>query len=346
MRRLMICLALTLMPFHALIGLAQTTNDQSAAYVQETPARQFPVHDDTKASTRYVAPSCQGLDAAVAGINPTNENYGGLLAEWRLAIVKETLENLFYWSTVILAGVAIFLTLYIAYLLKQRQHRVEMSADMMCQLYNQWAYASNRVRSTIQEHNDMVEKLDREFEVRHRSAASQLPVDLPTPPISAASGLASARQKADVQVHTILSGDLADPTTGAYSASSFPTKAFAQAYFTAKAVGQPLPEFDPVLHSDTAGSQMVANGEVPVVVPDGAATVALEKVHTVARAKLAEEPVPVGQEVAGEDETSETLRQKVKELELQLQASQDKATNLRTRLNAERERAARTGGNS
>ena len=59
-----------------------------------------------------------GIERALKGINPCNVPYGGLLAEWRIAVVQETIENVYFWALLVLCCSFVFSTAYNAWLLQ------------------------------------------------------------------------------------------------------------------------------------------------------------------------------------------------------------------------------------
>lgn len=71
------------------------------------------------------------IERGLKGINPRNVNYGGLLAEWRIAAVKETIENIYYWALIFLCGSLMLATSYIAWLLHQREDRLQIAGAIV-----------------------------------------------------------------------------------------------------------------------------------------------------------------------------------------------------------------------
>jgi hypothetical protein len=113
-----------------------------------------------------------GLDGVAKSINPNDVNYGGLLALWRLQLVHDTILKADYWGVVV-EGIAItFLLLYIFWMRNQRAERFRMTVDMVHQLLNSRAFARFHATRVIKIHNELVRKLNDEYESKLRSGGS------------------------------------------------------------------------------------------------------------------------------------------------------------------------------
>jgi hypothetical protein len=113
-----------------------------------------------------------GLDGAAKSINPHDVNYGGLLALWRLQLVHDTILKAEYWGVVV-EGIAItILLLYVFWMRNQRAERFRMTVDMVHQLLNSRAFARFHATRVINIHNELVRKLNDEYESKLRSGGS------------------------------------------------------------------------------------------------------------------------------------------------------------------------------
>jgi hypothetical protein len=135
--------------------------------------------------------SKSAIEKGASAINPNDVDYGGLLAEWRLAAVQETLENAYYWIILILGLAVSFLFFLLMIKEKEKQRRLAISADVVAQLFNAWQYANWTARTTIEKHNDWVTRLNDEYEATLRGtpepgapSVASLPPSPTKPPAS------------------------------------------------------------------------------------------------------------------------------------------------------------------
>jgi hypothetical protein len=87
-------------------------------------------------------------------------NYGGLLAEWRIAVVEKTIESLYFWTIVLLGGSVILMAAYISWLLHERDNRLHITGSIIAQLWNAHVFARSKALEAIAAHNKLVEKID------------------------------------------------------------------------------------------------------------------------------------------------------------------------------------------
>jgi hypothetical protein len=89
-------------------------------------------------------------------LNPDDVNYGGLLATWRIALIQQTIEGVYFWTIMVLCG-ALFLALaYITFLVKQRHERLIIAADVVSQISNAYLDARERVFGLTAQYNAIV----------------------------------------------------------------------------------------------------------------------------------------------------------------------------------------------
>ena len=103
-----------------------------------------------------------GIERALRGINPCNVPYGGLLAEWRIAVMRETIENIYYWSQIISWGSLMLACFYIAWLHHEREDRLQITSGIIAQLWNAHMFARDKALESIEAHNKLVEWIDAE----------------------------------------------------------------------------------------------------------------------------------------------------------------------------------------
>jgi hypothetical protein len=124
------------------------------------------------------------IERALKGVNPCNVNYGGLLAEWRIAEVQETIENVYFWALIVLCAGLILSTSYNAWLLHERENREQITGAIIAQLSNAHIYARSKALEAIEAHNKLVEWIDAEDAAGEEQSA--------TPVAASAFGMAAA----------------------------------------------------------------------------------------------------------------------------------------------------------
>lgn len=105
--------------------------------------------------------------------NPCNEDYGDQLAQWRRQVVDETVRNIIFWLAVGELILLAILTLYLMYLLRQREQRLWISADIACQLHNSWAVAHNKSKAVIAEHNSWMQQINDAYDASLRDGEEE-----------------------------------------------------------------------------------------------------------------------------------------------------------------------------
>ena len=86
------------------------------------------------------------IETTLAGINPQNRDYGAQVGEWRKEVLEDTLHQIYFWSLILLAmGLGISIAGN-GWLLRERERRLSISADVVTQLFN--AYVGDPTSST------------------------------------------------------------------------------------------------------------------------------------------------------------------------------------------------------
>src|SRR5215469_7887591 len=76
------------------------------------------------------------IESSLAGINPQNRDYGVQVGDWRKEVLEDTLHQIYFWSLILLAigfGISIAGN---GWLLRERERRLAISADVVTQLFN------------------------------------------------------------------------------------------------------------------------------------------------------------------------------------------------------------------
>ncbi len=148
MRRKMILGALLLAPVLA-FGQAGTTGVNT-----ERPRSSY----DPGASLNAKGQQQSGVAAALEKINPQDKDYGKVIDEGRIALFQQTVED-FYWRSCMVLTVLLMLAwLYIAWLWRERDMRLNVSADIVAQLFNSHVAARAKALETIDLHNKLARR--------------------------------------------------------------------------------------------------------------------------------------------------------------------------------------------
>jgi len=138
---------------------------QAAGVSQERPCDS---RDRQSEKHRTVVPTRSAIGQTASAVNPDDINYGGLLAEWRLAAVRETIEQIYFWTILVMGLALSALLLLLMHEDREKQRRLAITADVVAQLFNAWSYANYTARTAIAKHNEWVTRLDGEYEVTLR----------------------------------------------------------------------------------------------------------------------------------------------------------------------------------
>jgi len=98
------------------------------------------------------------IETTLAGINPQNRDYGAQVAEWRKEILEDTLHQIYFWSLILLAmGLGISIAGN-GWLLRERERRLSISADVVTQLFNAYVGSRAKALEVIAKHNTLVDR--------------------------------------------------------------------------------------------------------------------------------------------------------------------------------------------
>jgi hypothetical protein len=101
------------------------------------------------------------VETTLAGVNPQNKDYGTVVADWRKEVFETAVNRIYLWSIFILCLVLTVSLLGNGWLLRERQRRLAISANIVVQLFN--AYVGSRAKSleVIGKYNALVERYNR-----------------------------------------------------------------------------------------------------------------------------------------------------------------------------------------
>jgi len=98
------------------------------------------------------------VEKTLAGINPQNKDYGAVVGDWRNEVFENTLHQVYFWSLILLGmGFGISLTGN-GWLLRDRERRLTISADIVTQLFNAYIGSRAKALEVIARHNALVDR--------------------------------------------------------------------------------------------------------------------------------------------------------------------------------------------
>jgi hypothetical protein len=98
------------------------------------------------------------VETALAGVNPHNTDYGAVAEDWRKEIFENTLHKFYFWALIGLTALLGTSLMANGWLLRERERRLAITADIVAELYNAYVAARARVFTVIGKHNQLVER--------------------------------------------------------------------------------------------------------------------------------------------------------------------------------------------
>jgi hypothetical protein len=98
------------------------------------------------------------VETTLAGLNPRNTDYGAVVEDWRKEICENTLHEFSFWALIGMTALLGTSLMANGWLLRERERRLAITADIVAQLYNAYVTARARVFTVIGKHNQLVEK--------------------------------------------------------------------------------------------------------------------------------------------------------------------------------------------
>jgi hypothetical protein len=133
------------------------------------------------------------VESATHAINPNDTNYGGILSQWHMQLVHDTLLNIEFWTLMCTLAALVFLLFYVLWLQRQREQRLQVTVDIVLQLINSRNFARFHNLRVIKIHNDLVGRLNDQYERELRENGDAPSVidgaTLPPSSLAAPSGL-------------------------------------------------------------------------------------------------------------------------------------------------------------
>ena len=104
------------------------------------------------------------VESTLQRINPQNKDYGQVVEAGRIAVIEETVENVYWWSILGLAAIVILCLACICWLVRERQVRLNISADIVAQLYNSHVVSRTKAFDAIDRHNKLADRYNAKCE--------------------------------------------------------------------------------------------------------------------------------------------------------------------------------------
>lgn len=101
------------------------------------------------------------IETTLAGINPRDRNYGDAVEDWRQDVFGNTLRQVYFWGLIVLGmGLGISLAGN-GWLLRERERRLTISADVVTQLFNAYIGSRAKALEVIGKYNSLVDRYNR-----------------------------------------------------------------------------------------------------------------------------------------------------------------------------------------
>lgn len=98
------------------------------------------------------------VETTLAGVNPHDTDYGAVVEDWRKEIFENTLHEFYFWALIAMTALLGTSLMANGWLLRERERRLAITADIVAQLYNAYVTARARVFTVIGKHNQLAEK--------------------------------------------------------------------------------------------------------------------------------------------------------------------------------------------
>jgi hypothetical protein len=113
------------------------------------------------------------VETTLAGINPQNKDYGTVVADWRKEVFETAVNRIYLSSIFILCLVLSVSLLGNVWLLRQRQRRLAISANIVVQLFNAYVGSRAKALEVIGKYNALVERYNRLNDDMNTSTSEQ-----------------------------------------------------------------------------------------------------------------------------------------------------------------------------
>ena len=140
------------------------------------------------------------VEKTLAGINPQDKDYGAVVGDWRKEVFENTLHQVYFWSLILLGmGFSVSLTGN-GWLLRDRERRLTISADIVTQLFNAYIGSRAKALEVIARHNALVDRYNT-LDSEKQRLVEQI-ADLSRDPAQPELDFNQAREEQGAAVHT------------------------------------------------------------------------------------------------------------------------------------------------
>ena len=143
------------------------------------------------------------VETTLAGINPQNKDYGGVVGHGRKEAFENTLHQFYFWSLILL-GMSFGVSLTgNGWLLRDRERRLTISADIVTQLFNAYIGSRAKALEVIAKHNALVDRYNA-LDVERQQLRDQI-AELSRKPVQPELDFSQAREEQGAAVQTVAS---------------------------------------------------------------------------------------------------------------------------------------------
>jgi hypothetical protein len=101
------------------------------------------------------------VETTLAGVNPRNLDYGVTVEDWRKELFEHTIGQVYFWILILLFLALGSSVMANGWLLRERERRLSISADIVAQLYNAYVGSRAKALEVISKYNSLVERHNR-----------------------------------------------------------------------------------------------------------------------------------------------------------------------------------------
>ena len=104
------------------------------------------------------------VETTLQKINPQNKDYGQVIELGRIPVMEETIEDFYWWAILVLCVLLIVGGAYICWLVREREVRLNISAEIVAQLYNSHIVSRAKALEAIEKHNRLADRYNAKCE--------------------------------------------------------------------------------------------------------------------------------------------------------------------------------------
>jgi hypothetical protein len=101
------------------------------------------------------------VETTLAGVNPQDKDYGEVVAGWRKEIFENTINRAYWWGLIVLGLGLGFSVATNGWLMRERERRLAISADVVTQLFNAYIGSRAKALEVVARYNSLVDRYNR-----------------------------------------------------------------------------------------------------------------------------------------------------------------------------------------